>query len=310
MSSPQGKDNIEKTEGPTLGTDAPSPEQPSPISSTEAKPAAKDKAVGAPQDGGAPPPSPPPKSPRRLGLDPDGRAYGCLVGLVRIVVLAGGVVAAWIALLSGHQDYVLVFGLGGLNGAAGLATRFRDSPSRAASSGPGILFISFNGTTAILALYLIKTFGWTFGASGAGVEVTQVLVAGLSSAVLFRTSLQVRLGGTLQSVGLDRVTQAFLDSAETAVDRQRAVERASAVARLMRAVDFDKAWISLPAFAIALMQNVSQPDQAALGKDVGDLVKGVQPKPVKSLLLGLLLMNRVGEGALKAAVEALGVEIK
>jgi hypothetical protein len=231
-------------------------------------------------------------------------------GLVRVVLFAAAVLVAWIVVLSGHLDYVIAFGLGGLNGAADLAGRFRDSPSRALSSLPGFLFIALNGAASILALYLIQAFGWSFGAAGAGVEVMQVLVAGLSAVALFRTSVQVRLGGTLQSVGLDRVAQAFLDSAETAVDRLRAIQRAQEVAAVMHSVDFDKAWISLPAFAIALMQSVSQPDQLALGKAVGDLVKGNQPKAVKSLLLGLLLMNLLGGGALRAAVDGLGSDIK
>jgi hypothetical protein len=239
-----------------------------------------------------------------------GATSNFVIALIRVVLFAASVLVAWILVLVGHLDYVIVFVLGGLNGAADLASRFRDSPSRALSSLPGLLFISLNGAASILALYLIQAFGWTFGAAGAGVEVMQVLVAGLAAVVLFRTSVQVRLGGTMQSVGLDRVTQAFLDAAEMAVDRLRAVERAREVAAVMRGVDFDKAWISLPSFAIALMQSVSQTDQVALGKNVGELVKGNQPKAVKSLLLGLLLMNLVGGGALRAAVDGLGNDVK
>ena len=59
------------------------------------------------------------------------------------------------------------------------------------------------------------------------------------------------------------------------------------------------------------MQNLPQSDQDQLGKKIGLLYNsaGINPR-VKSLLLGIALMNLVGENVLRAAVKNLGDDLK
>lgn len=78
----------------------------------------------------------------------------------------------------------------------------------------------------------------------------------------------------------------------------------------MRNVSFAKASGTLPAFSIALLQNLSTEDQAKLAGQSESLERMSIDEDVKSLLLGLAVMNVAGQDLLKAAVEALYEDIK
>ncbi len=82
------------------------------------------------------------------------------------------------------------------------------------------------------------------------------------------------------------------------------------VAGLMKTVDFEKAFEALPAHCIALMQNLSEQDQQAFARQVKDIRSSQAPPRAKSYLLGLALLNLVGEDVLKSAVNTLGDEIR
>ena len=79
----------------------------------------------------------------------------------------------------------------------------------------------------------------------------------------------------------------------------------------MKDVVFEKAYVALPAYCLALLQNLPQADQDQLGKKVGLLFnsEGISPQ-VKSMLLGIALMNLVGENVLRAAVKNLGQDLE
>jgi hypothetical protein len=71
-----------------------------------------------------------------------------------------------------------------------------------------------------------------------------------------------------------------------------------------------KASKALPPFCLGLMQNVAPEDQQKLNKAVEDLGKSDAEASVKSLLLGLELMNVVGKDVLTTAVSSLGEQIR
>ena len=80
----------------------------------------------------------------------------------------------------------------------------------------------------------------------------------------------------------------------------------------MSAVDFEKANQALPAYCLTLMQNVPAEEQNAMKDqvsklDVGGQGGGTMPR---ARLLGLILIDVVGEDVLRASVEALGDEIR
>ena len=82
------------------------------------------------------------------------------------------------------------------------------------------------------------------------------------------------------------------------------------VAKVMASVDFQLALVALPAYCFALMQNVSLEEQSSFGKQTTQLASSPIDPTVKSLLLGLALMNLVGDAVLKAAVDSLGEHIR
>jgi hypothetical protein len=208
-------------------------------------------------------------------------------------------------------DFIAVAMLGALVGGAELTSRYRDAPWKALYTRPALLYIVLNLAAAALALALIRGYGWTFGAAGAGLRWTQVLVAGVGAMALFRTSLfTVRAGDRDIGVGPGSFLQIFRDAADRAVDRVRAEARGLLVGKLMQGIDYQKASEGLIPYCLALMQNVPDDDQKKLLHAVELLSKEQIDGAVKVRILGLHLMNVVGPDVLIAAVEALREEMK
>ncbi len=107
-----------------------------------------------------------------------------------------------------------------------------------------------------------------------------------------------------------RFLQIYLGYADRVVDRRRAKARSDAVAQVMKGVDFQKARRALPAYCLALMQNVSPEDQQLLERLLEALDKREAEPSIKALLLGIELMNVVGVDVLTAAVDSLGDQIR
>jgi len=211
--------------------------------------------------------------------------------------------------------YAAVALLGLLVGISELLSRYRDEPVRAVASFPAALYVLINVLAALAALYVIDVFNWRFGvaegASDGVLRVTQVLVGGLGAMAMFRSALfNVRVGETDVGIGPSGILQVLLDAADRAVDRNRAKPRAIRVAEITRGTSFAKAHDLLPAFCFALMQNLSPATQEGAGNEIKALANSGIGDHGKSLIMGLTLMNVVGEDVLKAAVDALGDEIK
>jgi hypothetical protein len=211
-------------------------------------------------------------------------------------------------------DYLVVIAMGAAVGLAELVSRYRDAPGRSVLKLPAFLYVGVNAGAAAAALALIRLFGWTFNIGAEGderVRWTQVLLAGLGSMALFRSSLfVVRAGGQDIGVGFSSFLAIVLSAADREVDRVRAQARAKAVDRIMRDVSFDKAADALTTHCLALMQNLSEEDQRAVARQVAELKTSSMDEDVKALSLGLLLMNVVGEHVLAAAVGSLALKIK
>lgn len=195
--------------------------------------------------------------------------------------------------------------------ASELVARYRDAPRKALFTLPGFFYLAVNVLAALLAYFLIvEVFVLDFGLTDAEElkrDVYRVLVAGLGSLAFFRSSLfNVRVGDADIAVGPAGILQIFLSAADRAVDRARATPRALLVNETMNGIDFDKAWISLPPFCFQLMQNVTAEEQAQFGTSMEALNNNtVIDGKVKSLILGLSLLNIVGETVLTAAVDTL-----
>jgi len=90
-------------------------------------------------------------------------------------------------------DFVAVALLGALVGGGELVSRYRDAPKAALYTRPALVYLALNLAASILALAMIRGYGWTFNAVGASQRWTQVLVAGVGAMALFRTSLFTQL---------------------------------------------------------------------------------------------------------------------
>lgn len=211
---------------------------------------------------------------------------------------------------------VLAAALGASIGVSELLSRYRDAPFDVLRSPPGLSYLAVNALASVIALLLAWSFNWRFGvdASAAAWEVSlvQLLATGLGAMAVFRSSLfNIQAGDTQVAVGPNSVLQVILSVLDREVDRVRARPRAPAVADIMKDVDFNKAKKALPTFCFELMQNVTAEEVAAMRTNIDALDAEQQmPLPTKSLILGLNLMNLVGEDVLKAAVDTLDGQIK
>ena len=77
----------------------------------------------------------------------------------------------------------------------------------------------------------------------------------------------------------------------------------------MSDVSFEKARVALPAYCLALLQNLSADEQKDLNTAISSLAASPMNNALKSLNLGLVLMNIVGPELLDSAVQALLQEI-
>jgi hypothetical protein len=204
--------------------------------------------------------------------------------------------------------WALSVGLGASVGLTELTTRYRDEPSALPKLASFWTYVALNAAASAAAYALILSFGWTFGvAAGAGRSATQVLGAGFSAMALIRSSLVIlKVGDQEVDVGPSAVLASLLSVVDRAVDRSRAAERSRSVGEAMRAVSFAKAKLSLPPYCLGLMQNVPLEEQQKLRTAVDALGLLDIDDELKSLNLGLLLMNVVGPVVLQCAVRDLG----
>ena len=202
-------------------------------------------------------------------------------------------------------DWAAAAALGGIVGVSELISRYKDDPWAAIKSWPAIFYLSINSAASVGALLLMPD-GWLGLSRG-----MRILMAGISAMAFFRTSLfVVRAGDRDVGVGPSGFLQIFLGAADRAVDRKRAAARSDAVDKVMKGVDFAKAWKALPPYCLALMQNISPEDQRVLTRVVEDLDKRDAEPNVRALLLGIELINVVGVDVLTTAVESLGEQIR
>jgi hypothetical protein len=233
--------------------------------------------------------------------------------LVELLAVTAGVFF-FALLFDWHFDqvwrYQAVGLLGATVGTAELLSRYRDAPSWVLLSVPGIVYIALNVSASLLALGVIQAFDWEFGATGDAVAATQVLVAGLGAMALFRSSLlTVKVGSDDVGIGPSSVLSVLMAASDRAADRLRAADRAGRVREIMEDVSYEKANEALPTVAVALMQNLSAAEVAALNMDLDGLKSSDLPEYTKALLLGLKITNMVSTEVLGAAKRSLGDSI-
>lgn len=205
------------------------------------------------------------------------------------------------------MDYVFVGALGGLVGAGELVPRYRDAPWSAVRNLGAATYILVNAAATLAALSMIRVLGLTFGAQpGAPARLTQALVAGFGAVAFFRTSFfVVRIAGRDVGVGPSMLLQVLLTATDRDVDRRRAVVRAQAVTEALRGLSYSQVRDALPAYSLALMQNVSHEEEIELRGKLEDISRSQMEDSLKVNALGLTLMNVVGQRVLVSAAASL-----
>ncbi len=208
--------------------------------------------------------------------------------------------------------YCAVLMIGGAGGAVELIGRYKDAPFKVLLGPAARFYVLVNAFVALMAYVMIVAFDWKFnmGDDTGHKELVQALVAGFGAMVFFRSSLfSVRVGQTDVAVGPAVLFQVLLFATDRQCDRERAEPRSSLVAEIMRGVDFEKAREALPSYCFELMQNVASNEQNQFMLVVKALASSSVRGDIKSLTLGLMLMNVVGSQVLRVAVRALGTRI-
>ncbi len=217
-------------------------------------------------------------------------------------------------MISPWCDYLLVAIIGGVLGLCELLARYRDEPARAIINIAAVIYILTNILAGAIALLLLNIFHVNFdipAEESQKLRAVLILTGGLGAMAFFRSSLfTFKIGEKDVPLGPGLVLQILLDVTDREVDRGRAEPRAVAITEIMKGIDFDKAKAALPAYCFGLMQNVSGEEQSAIGQQVTKLDTAAISLPVRSYLLGLLVLNVVGEAVLRAAINSLGDEIK
>jgi hypothetical protein len=199
--------------------------------------------------------------------------------------------------------------LGILVAVAELVSRYRDDPWSSLASWPAGLYVVVNATASVSALLLIRAFGWDFGASGATLLLTQVLVAGFGAAALFRTSFfNVTAGDQVIGIGPSAVLNVILSAADRAVDRRSAHSRSEATSESMQGISFKYGADALAMYCFAAMQNASKDEVQAVENRIAllrDPKHDAIHDQVKAYVLGLSLATIVGNEVLRDATDRL-----
>jgi len=216
-------------------------------------------------------------------------------------------------ILSASLDYLIVAVIGGSVGAVEIVQRLRDSPLEALRTRPAYLYILVNAGAALLALALLRLYGWELGVSGdERARWTQVIAAGLSAIALLRTTItSVRANGEVIPSGPGQYLLTILHAADDALGRQRAVARGNPVAEATKGVLFSKASSQLPPVCFGMLGQVArEEDRQRIVLAVRDIeaLTGTSDA-TKGFLLGLELVRVVGLDVLKAAIVQLGPDI-
>jgi hypothetical protein len=213
--------------------------------------------------------------------------------------------AVWIA-------YVAAVLIGILVGAIELASRYRDKPQALFGIVGAWAYVTVNAAAGGLALMITRIFDWKFGISGSGNQIltVQVFICGFGAMAIFRSAFaQIKIGDQDTVIGPNAVLASLLTIVDRAVDRKRGNGRSADASRIMGEVSFEKARVALSAYCLALLQNLSADEQKDLNTAIDSLASSPMGDALKSLNLGLLLMNIVGPELLESAVKALGQEI-
>jgi hypothetical protein len=237
-----------------------------------------------------------------------------IIGILLLIFILPSILQARsIQISQDFVDFALVTLLGMLVGFVEVVSRYQDAPFRTATTWPALFYMLVNGSVAAVALWMVRLFGWQFVPGEGNSEITrwtEVIVSGLGAMAIFRSSLFV-IGKEDQevSIGPNAILEILLNALDKEVDRFRGQERAKIVKDIMEFVHYDDAILDISVLSKALLQNLSADDNAKIDevrKQI-EIITDIDPD-VRKYLLGLRIMDVVGEDVLRQAIGIRGLE--
>ncbi len=209
--------------------------------------------------------------------------------------------------------YIAAAAIGAGAALGELVSRYKDAPFDAATSTAGMLYVAFNASVSLLAMYLIRV-PFPIHAAVAGAPpsdvatlATEVLIAGVGAMAALRSSVvTVKSGGADVPIGFAAIVEIFRAALDRDVDRVRAAPRARLVGGAMQDVSFVRSFEALTSVCVSLLQNMPAEEAAALRQRVGALANQTgRTDRDKALELGLILAGSVGFPVLEEAKKIL-----
>jgi hypothetical protein len=241
-------------------------------------------------------------------------ALVAVIGILLLVFIIPDLLKARGILISQtFIDFAIVTFLGLLVGFVEVISRYQDAPFRTTATWPALFYMFVNGAVAAIALWMVRMFGWQFMPENSDPQIvrwTEVIVAGLGAMAIFRSSLFV-IGKEDQevSIGPNAILDILLNALDKEVDRFRGQERAKIVKDIMEFVHYEDAIMDISVLSKALLQNLSAEDNAKIDevrKQI-EIIVDIDPE-VRKYLLGLRIMDVVGEDVLRQAIGIRGVQ--
>lgn len=198
-----------------------------------------------------------------------------------------------------------------VGGIGGVVSRSKRSPFSILLTLPALAYLLCNALASVFALALMYIFNWKPQgiSSSVNLEWLQVIVAGVGGVVLFHTTLIVGSKKLALGVELSQFLENVLSGITEEMERQDRQISVQKVQRIMMDVSFDKAHKSLSLYCLNL-RGTSRKQQLELGRDIKTLKAQQMGNLEKTTLLGVALIQIVGEDLLVQAVKDLGDRIK
>lgn len=198
-----------------------------------------------------------------------------------------------------------------IGGVGGIVSRYERAPFSVLLTLPALVYILFNALASIFALALIYAFDWIpEGVNpSANIEWIRAIVAGVGGVLLFRATLIVGSSKRAMGLGLSQFLESVLFATGREMDRQDKRVSAKKVQHIMKDVSFEKAYESLALYCLSLIEAPRMKSQQ-LGKKVKFIHAQQMNNQQKTTLLGIALIEIVGEDLLRKAVDDLEDQIK
>ena len=204
-------------------------------------------------------------------------------------------------------EFVAVAILGIAVGLAEVLSRYREAPLQAALTRPALSYMGLNGLVSLAVLWGFGIFGVSFNLDDPTQEaVARVVVAGFGALAFVRSSFTFRTSHNAVSIGPGETLDTFFEALDLEISRTLAAEKATKAAETMASLEYEEAEEALPLLCIQLLRgSLSAEDQSRLGEDAAALAQLQIAPEVKKSILGVMLLNAVGEGVLEAAARSL-----